>query len=291
MPKTKEVLFPPIESNLHQRTKSFDAPDLWKLKLGKIYNENCLITMGKMHDDCIDLVVTSPPYDDMREYSGNGFSNFENIAHEIYRIVKPGGVVVWVIGDQTICGNETGTSFRHALYFRDEVGFNLFDTMIYIKTPRGAVGNNKTYWQSFEYMFVLSKGQPKTINLICDRENKEARKGDNSQKRQFNGTKKPVSRKGYGKTGRRLNVWEYLIGRNHSTRDNIAFEHPAIFPEQLAHDHIFSWSNTGDIIYDPFMGSGTTAKMATLSDRQWIGSEINRDYCEIAQERLTNVMR
>ncbi len=147
------------------------------------------------------------------------------------RILKPGGVLVWVIGDQTVKGNETGTSFRHALYFRDIAGFNLFDTMIYLKPPRGAVGNNQTYWQSFEYMFVLSKGLPKTINLIRDRENKESRTGDNGTKRLCNGTRQNVARKGYGQLGRRLNVWQYGIGKNQSTKDIVAFEHPAIFPE------------------------------------------------------------
>ena len=198
------------------------------------------------------------------------------------------GLVVWVIGDQTIKGNETGTSFSHALYFRNEVGFNLFDTMIYQKPPRGAVGNNKTYWQSFEYMFVLSKGLPKTINLLKDRENKDARNGDTSTKRLTNGNLEAVSRPGYKKMGRRTNVWQYLIGKGHSTKDSIAFQHPAIFPESLARDHILSWSNKGDIVYDPFMGSGTTAKMAQTTGRRWLGSEISKDYCEIAIKRLSN---
>ncbi|MCY4445081.1 MAG: site-specific DNA-methyltransferase [Rhodobacteraceae bacterium] len=267
-----------------------DSSLLLEIKTGNIYNECCLETMARTPDNFIDLIITSPPYDAMRKYSGNDFIQFEDIAHELFRILKPGGVAVWVIGDQTIQGNETGTSFRHALYFKDEVGFNLFDTMIYVKPPRGAVGNNKTYWQSFEYMFVLSKGNPKTINLIQDRNNKESRKGDVSNKRLFNGIQKPVKRKGYGKTGRRTNVWEFMTGKNHSTKDKIAFEHPAIFPEQLAHDHIITWSNPDDIIYDPFMGSGTTAKMAAMTGRNWIGSEVCADYCRVANERLSNAM-
>ena len=145
------------------------------MELNDIRNENCLDTMKTMSDGFIDLVVTSPPYDDMREYEGYTLNGFEQIAEALYRVVKVGGVVVWVIGDQTINGNETGTSFRQALYFK-EIGFNLFDTMIYLKPPRGAVGNNKTYWQSFEYMFVFSKGQPKTINLIKDRKTRNLAK-------------------------------------------------------------------------------------------------------------------
>jgi len=257
------------------------------LKLNHIYNENCLETMAKMPDNFVDMTVTSPPYDEMRSYSGNTFNEFEAIAKELYRVTKKGGVVVWVVGDQTSKGNETGTSFKQALYFK-EVGFNLFDTMIYLKPPRGAVGSNKTYWQTFEYMFVLSKGAPKTINLIKDRENKDEREGDNSTKRLYDGTLLKQKRGGYSKFGRRTNVWEYLIGKGHSSSDKVAYEHPAIFPEKLANDHIVSWSKKGEIIYDPFMGSGTTAKMAILNGRKFIGSELSRKYCDIAQKRIKN---
>ena len=269
------------------RSRSQSASLPTKLETGKIYTEDCLVTMGKMPDAFIDLTITSPPYDDMRSYDGNNIVQFQKIAAELYRVTKLGGVAVWVIGDQTIKGNESGTSFEHALYFK-EVGFSLFDTMIYLKPPRGAVGNNKTYWQSFEYMFVLAKGTPKTINLICDRPNKEARAGDNSTKRLRDGTLLKQQREGYEKFGRRTNVWEYAIGKGHSTKDNIAFEHPAIFPEALARDHILSWSDKDGLIYDPFMGSGTTAKMAELAGRQWIGSEINKDYCKIARKRIAD---
>lgn len=254
------------------------------MEINKIYNENCLDTMAKMPDNLIDLTVTSPPYDGMRTYNGYSFP-FEDIAKELFRITRQGCVVVWVVGDATVKGSETGTSFRQALYFK-EIGFDLFDTMIYAKPPRGAVGNNKTYWQTFEYMFILSKGKPKTINLINDRKNKECRKGDNGTKRLENGDLLKVKRGGYSEYGRRTNIWEYGIGKGQSTKDNIAFEHPAIFPEQLANDHIISWSNDNDLIYDPFMGSGTTAKMAILNNRKYIGSEISEDYCKIIETRI-----
>ncbi len=259
------------------------------LKLNKIYNENCLYTMAKMPNNFVDLTITSPPYDNIRKYGGDTFSEFELIAQELYRVTKRGGVVVWVVGDQTVKGNETGTSFRHALYFK-QIGFNLFDTMIYLKTPRGAVGNNKTYWQTFEYMFILSKDTPKTINLIKDRENKEERGGDNGTKRLYDGSLLKQSRAGYSKYGRRTNVWKYLIGKGHSASDKIAYEHPAIFPEKLAQDHIISWSNKGDIVYDPFIGSGTTAKMAILNNRKYIGSELSNKYYKIAQKRIKNLL-
>lgn len=256
--------------------------------INKIICGDCLSIMPEIPDKSIDLTVTSPPYDNMRKYSGNTFNEFESIVKELYRITKKGGVVVWVIGDQTVKGNETGTSFKHALCFK-EVGFNLFDTMIYLKPPRGAVGNNKTYWQTFEYMFVFSKGTPKTINLIKDRENIEARDGDSGTKRLYDGTLLKRNRAGYSKYGRRTNVWEYYIGRGHSASDKIAYEHPAIFPEKLAQDHIISWSKKGEIIYDPFMGSGTTAKMAILNNRNYIGSELSSEYCKISHKRIKNI--
>src|SRR3989338_1930519 len=260
-------------------------PERYKeLQLNQIICGDAVRVMQQMPEDSVDLTITSPPYDELRNYNGYIF-DFESIARNLFRITKKGGVVVWIIGDQTIKGNETGTSFRHALYFK-QVGFNLFDTMIYLKPPRGAVGNNNTYWQTFEYMFVFSKGKPKTINLIKDRENKDERKGDTGTKRMYDGTLLKLNRAGYSKYGRRTNVWKYLIGKGHSASDKIAYEHPAIFPEKLAQDHILSWSKNGDIVFDPFMGSGTTAKMAILNKRKYIGSELSREYCEIAKKRI-----
>lgn len=256
-----------------------------KIELNQIYNENCLVTMSNLPENSVDLTLTSPPYDDMRSYGGHGFDDFEQIVPELFRVTKQGGVVVWVVGDQTIKGDETGTSFRQALFFKEK-GFKLFDTMIYQKAPRGAVGNNRTYWQTFEYMFVFSKGSPKTINLIKDRANKEARSGDRGTKRLRDGSLLNLERAGYDAFGRRTNVWSYLVGKGHSATDNHAYKHPAIFPEKLAHDHIVSWTNEGDLVYDPFSGSGTTAKMAKRTGRYYLGSEISAEYCKISEERL-----
>jgi site-specific DNA-methyltransferase (adenine-specific) len=257
------------------------------IEINKNYNESNLDTMAKMLNEFVDLTVTSPPYDERRLYKGYSF-DFEPTAQELYRVTKKGGVVTWVVSDSSFGANETGTSFKQALFFK-ECGFNLFDTMIYAKPPRGAVGNNKGYWQTFEYMFVLSKGPPKTINLICDRPNKESRDGDRGTKRLETGELKSFKRGGYGKFGRRTNIWEYKVGKGKSTRDPIAHNHPAIFPEELAKDHILSWSNEGDLVYDPFMGSGTTAKMAILNNRNYIGSEISSEYCDLINKRLNLV--
>ncbi len=256
-----------------------------------IFNESCLDTMSRMGDCSIDLVVTSPPYDNLRSYGNNvdqtwGESIWKPIISELCRVIKEGGVIVWVVGDATIDGSETGSSFKQALYFK-ECGLNLTDTMIYQKGSNGAVGNNKIYWQSFEYMFVFSKGFPTTINLIKDRKNKGKREMDKGTKRLKDGELASIKKGSYGEFGRRTNIWSYLTGRGHSTLDVYAFEHPATFPENLAHDHIVSWSNEGDLIYDPFLGSGTTAKMAKTNHRKYIGSEINGDYFKIAQKRLS----
>jgi DNA modification methylase len=258
------------------------------LELNKVYIEDCICTMNRMPSDFLDLTITSPPYDNMRYYDGNFKIDIERIITSLYRVTKSGGVVVWVVGDQTTNWDESGSSFKQALYFK-QIGFGLFDTMIYLKKPRGACGNNQGYWQTFEYMFVFSKGKPKTINLICDRENKEERKGDSGTKRLHSGQLYKHPRGGYQKYGRRTNVWEYNVGKGHSTKDNFAFSHPAIFPEKLVEDHLFSWSNEGDLVYDPFVGSGTTAKMCLKLKRNFISSEINPEYAAIANKRVSNL--
>jgi site-specific DNA-methyltransferase (adenine-specific) len=247
------------------------------METNRIYNENCIETMAKMPDNFIDLTVTSPPYDNLREYKGYSFP-FEDIAKELFRVTKDGGVVVWVVGDATINNSETGTSFRQALFFM-QTGFNLYDTMIWEK-PSPQVPTEGRYYDVFEYMFIFSKGKPKSLNLLSDRKNvsmgnkgkKETR--SNKEDRQYTGETRIVA-----EFSRRFNVW--LITRGSSTTD-----HPAVFPEKLVADHIHSWSNEGDLIYDPFGGSGTTAKMAHLLNRKWILSEISKEYCEIAEKRI-----
>jgi len=243
--------------------------------------------MSRMPDNFIDLVVTSPPYDRLRDYNSDNailcMMDFENIAKELYRTVKQGGVVVWITGDSVNNGDESGTSFYHALKFK-QYGFNLFDTMIYFKNGGLNSGANNSYVQKFEYMFILSKGKPKTTNLIEDRPNLYT-KPRKKKKRNPDGTYRiqDVITK---EKGRRYNVWCVNTGMHHSTKDVLAYKHPAIFPEQLANDHIISWSNEGDLVYDPFMGSGTTAKMAIKNNRNWIGSEISEEYCEIIKQRV-----
>ena len=235
--------------------------------------------------NCIDLTITSPPYDRLRDYNGFNF-DFENLAKELYRVSKEGGVLVWVIGDATIKGSETGSSFRQALFFKD-IGFNLHDTMIYQKSGFANPSKNR-YHQIFEYMFVFSKGKPKTFNPIKDKPNKtqynfskKRRKKDGTMTHQNDKSRIEVS-----PFGMRFNIWRYVTGRGNTTKDSIAFEHPALFPEKLVQDHILSWSNEGDIVLDPMNGAGTTTKIAYILKRKFIGIDISETYCEIAKSRL-----
>ena len=233
-----------------------------------------------MPDESIDMVLTSPPYDNLRDYGGYVF-DFKGIAKELYRIVKDGGVVIWVVGDATIKGSETGTSFGQALYFK-EIGFNLHDTMIYAVDGTGAKGSNLAYWQSFEYMFIFTKGKIKTFNPLRDRKNKQVLKYSTGRNTNIQGESDP-SQVLVNKFGKRQNIWYFRVGlMNNDDRTT----HPAPFPERLAEDHIFSWSNKGDLILDPMCGSGTTCKMAKGLGRNFIGIEINPDYCDIARERV-----
>ena len=253
------------------------------LELNKIYQGNCFKVMESIDDNTIDLTVTSPPYDNLRIYNRFYFS-FERIARELYRITKQGGVIVWVVGDATIEGSETGTSFQQALYFK-YIGFNLHDTMIYLKEVCPFPETNR-YYQNFEYMFVFSKGKPKSVHLLRDRKNKSVGREVTGTSRNPDGTTSPKICLGniVKEYGVRFNSWLISDGK----RQN---EHPAIFPEKLAEDHILSWSNEGDLILDPMCGSGTTCKMAIKNNRNFIGIEISQKYCDIANKRLVNTYR
>jgi site-specific DNA-methyltransferase (adenine-specific) len=238
-------------------------------------------------NNCIDLIVTSPPYDNLRDYDEPNFK-FENIAINLFAVLKWGGVIVWIVGDQTINGSESGTSFKQALYFKS-IGFNLHDTMIYAK--RGFANPSLTrYHQIFEYMFVFSKGKPKTFNPLKDRPNIEKKRGGDC-KRQKDGTMVRGNQGGLllSEFGQRFNIWQYKIGGGNISSDRIVHNHPAAFPEQLAIDHILSWSNEGDLVLDPMCGSGTTCVAAELTNRKWIGIDISEKYCQIARERIVRL--
>ena len=244
---------------------------------------NNIDVLKTMESECIDLTVTSPPYDNLRDYNGYSF-DFEGLAEQLYRVTKKGGIVVWVVGDSVINGSESGTSFRQALHFK-EIGFNLHDTMIYAK-KQPSLPNKNRYLASFEYMFVLSKKSPKVYNLIKDRKNAYPGKSTNQVVREKNGKLSPRKDRITEEYSIRYNIWEYNTGYNLSTKDKIAFKHPATFPEKLAEDHIISWSNKGDLVLDPFVGSGTTCKMAKQLGRNYIGIDISQEYIDIAKQRI-----
>ena len=247
----------------------------------ELINDDCLIAITKIEENSIDLTVTSPPYDNLRTYNGNnaqwGEPVWKSVIEELYTVIKPGGVVVWVVGDATIKGSETGTSFKQALWAM-KCGFNLHDTMIWNKPNAMPQVDKSRFCQSFEYMFVLSKGKPKTANpLLIPTKNagkiikRVSTNTDNMNKKIRVDQTKPLKIAS--------NVYDLFVGTK-------SYGHPAIFPEQLAHDHILSWSNEGDTVLDPFMGSGTTGKMAKQLGRNFIGIELDPTYFEIAQKRI-----
>lgn len=251
-----------------------------------ICGDNCDV-LGTFPRDSIDLVVTSPPYDNLRTYGGHKW-DFEGIAALLYRVLKPGGVIVWVVADATVDGSETGTSFRQALHFKD-LGLNLHDTMIWRKTCFSPGDGKFRYHDAFEYMFVLSKCSPKAKNIIRDVPVREGDAGlpyvnTTDRRRDQRNTRKKRATWVQPAFGVRRNVWDVTSGANDT--DAVARQHPAIFPEALARDHIISWSNEGDIVLDPFGGSGTTAKMAKHNGRHFISIDVNEEYCEIQRKRL-----
>ena len=252
--------------------------------INSIIEGNCVEVMKSFDENSIDLTVTSPPYDNLRTYKGYVFP-FEEIVEQLFRVTKPGGIVVWIVADATIKGSETGTSFKQALHFM-EVGFNLHDTMIFQKTNPIPQIDRKRYNNIFEYMFVFSKGEVKTHNPIkidCLHAGlqlngttyKNYSKGEQKREKMA----KPVKKKKI-----KGNIWEYVVGKK--AEDQEAKGHPAPFPCALARDHINSWTNEGDIVLDPMNGSGTTCISALKLNRKYIGIDMSHEYCELARKRI-----
>ena len=249
------------------------------LELDKIHcGDNCDL-LGQLPRECIDLVVTSPPYDDLRTYGGHSW-DFFGVAWQLKRVLKPGGVIVWVVADATKDGSETGTSMEQALHFK-RLGLNLHDTMIYAtnKPPM----NDKRFQACWEYMFVLTLGQPKVWNPIRE-QSTYGGTPTAARYREKNGDLKERHGAGViGETKVRENIWHFASG---SGKED-ALGHPAAFPFPLVRDHIAAWSNPGDLVLDPFSGSGITAKAAKELGRRFLGLEINPEYCAIAERRLS----
>lgn len=254
---------------------------------------DALPELKKIGSSTIDCVITSPPYDNVRTYDNKSNFNlelFKKIAVELSRVLKLGGVIVWVVADQVHNKSETCTSFKQAIYFKEICDLNLHDTMIYQKDGI-TFPDVSRYHQSFEYMFIFSKGSPQTINLIIDRRNKYGGTKNTSSQREKDDTMKRHNNYGkeYKDFGVRFNIWKYGTGFMKSSKDPAAFEHPAIFPEKLVRDHLLTWTNKGDVVLDPFLGSGTTAIVATEMHRKFIGIEINPEYVELAKRRMKQI--
>ena len=249
----------------------------------KIICGNCVDVMMGMSSQSVDLTITSPPYGDNREYKGYDF-DFYSIANGLYRITKEHGVVVWVVGDTTINGSESGESFRQALYFK-EIGFDLHDVMIYEKTNFSFPSTTR-YHQIFEYIFILSKGKPK-FNPIKDRKNKWSGTcwGKNKH-RQKDGTFIETPKKEYAEYGMRTNIWRINCAKGFNSKDPEAHEHPAIFPEELARDNIISWSDKNDVVVDCMAGSGTTGIVAHELERDFILIDVSETYCNLIKKRF-----
>ena len=269
-----------------------------RMKINQIYNQNCIEGMNAMSAESVDLCVTSPPYDDLRTYNDSSkwdFNVFKEVAQALTRVLKPGGVIMWNVGDATINGSETGSSFRQALYFMESCGLKLHDTMIYEKTGSAYCSGPKSvrYTQIFEYCFILSKGKPKTINLIQDKPNKWAgiTSWGNAKTRKKDGDMHDPGRKSnpIREFGVRTNIWRIKNSGGFGQSSKESYKHPATMPEELAQDHIITWSNPGDLVIDPFMGSGTTAAMAIQTERNYIGFEIDDEYYKLCQSRLTKL--
>jgi site-specific DNA-methyltransferase (adenine-specific) len=266
-----------------------------KLSINEIYNQNCIQGMNLMDAESVDLCITSPPYDDLRTYNDSSkwdFNVFKDVAQALTRVLKPGGVIMWNVGDSTIDGSETGSSFRQALYFMESCNLRLHDTMIYEKTGSAYCSGPKSvrYTQIFEYCFILSKDKPKTINLIQDKPNKWAgvTSWGNAKTRKKDGDMHDPGRKSnpIREFGVRTNIWRIKNSGGFGQSSKDSYKHPATMPEELARDHILSWSNPGDTVIDPFMGSGTTAAMAIETERNYIGFEIDETYFNLCQSRL-----
>ena len=260
--------------------KTFNKKPKSNFKTGLFVGDCVNFMKQKMDEGAVDLTITSPPYDNLRNYKGYNF-DFKETARGLYRVTKPGGALVWVIGDKINKGRSL-TSFKQALLFQ-KIGWRIHDVMIYKKKNTPFMRSN-AYTNCFEFMFVLTKGQPKTFKPLKEKTVRNGyemltfnKKADGINKKNWKELKKEKTK---------TNIWEYAVGLGGTTSDKIAFQHPAIFPEKLAEDHILSWSNKGDLIFDPMCGSGTTCKMALIHDRKFIGVDISKEYIRIAKERL-----
>jgi len=249
----------------------------------QIYNGDCWELVRELPDECIPLALTSPPYGNMRDYGGHRCDTL-GLIDELYRVIRPGGIAVWVEQDQIKGKRCSDSVFEHGCSFRG-MGFQLVSEIVLERA--GFRAPTHGHYGTPEVALVFSKGKPTVINIIKDRPNKTAGAPVKHSVRnrqgvlEFQKTGKVVQ-----PFGRRGCVWRYNAGFNNSSRDEFAFGHPAIMPEQVAEDLIIAFSRPGDLVLDPMCGSGTTLKMALLNHRRFLGFEIHEPYVEIARKRV-----
>ena len=277
-----------------ERRPSTSTPSM-NLSLNETHLMNCIDGMQLMDAESVDLVVTSPPYDDLRTYNDSSkwdHEVFKSVADNLTRVLKNGGVIMWNVNDATIKGSESGSSFRQCLYFMDQCGLRLHDTMIYEKTGTAFASGPKSvrYTQIFEYCFILSKGKPKTINLIQDKKNAWAgyTSFGNAKTRKQDGTMHDPGKKSkvIREYGVRTNIWKIKNSGGFGQSSKASYKHPATMPEELARGHVLTWSDKNDLILDPFMGAGTTAQVCLEENRNFIGFEIDETYHQMCVDRV-----
>lgn len=256
-------------------------------QMNRIHLDDCVGGMRGLPDGCIPLTVTSPPYDNLRQYGNHPF-DFEAVARELWRVTAPGGVVVWVVQDEIVDGSETGTTCRQQLFFQT-LGFRVHNRIVMVN-PGSRWPGKIRYGVALELAIVLSKGAPRTVRLLRDSPNKHAGRLKTFVRRNWKGDTEQTGPKAYpvGTWGVRGNVWVYSRGFNQSSKDKRDFDHPALMPEEMAEDLIVSFSKPGELVFDPFTGAGTTAKMAFLNNRRYLGYEVHEPYYRRALERLTD---
>jgi len=257
------------------------------MELNKILKGDCLELMENIEDKSIDMIITSPPYDDIKNYNYNlnwNFGIFKLISNEMNRVLKDGGVIIWVVNDKTQNGSESLSSFKQVIFF-NELGLKLYDTMIYKKLNYTPL-THRRYEQEFEYMFCLSKGIPKTFNPIkikCKYGGTKSR-GSPSFYKSNNDNLTKINKYIINNEKIKGNIFEYNTG----SLTNIKLNHPAVFPLELVNDQIISWSNENDIILDCFAGSGTTAIACINTNRNYILMEKEEKYIDIINDRIKN---
>tara|TARA_R110002072_G_scaffold121850_3_gene256077 strand:+ start:648 stop:1418 length:771 start_codon:yes stop_codon:yes gene_type:complete len=235
------------------------------MEISKIYNENCMDTMKRMDDDFIDVVITSPPYNlGSFRMNGNGVKrSYENYSDDLPIQEYFEQTKKWIDELLRITKHHVFWNIGEykgckgiTKFILNNYQHKLKETFIWCKPNPNPNGNIGSITNSYEYIFCISNDQPEVSKFTHHN---------------LKGMIKNFIHKGVNN------------GKENS-------DHGYAFGEWLPKHFIHNFSKPGDLIYDPFMGSGTTAKAAHLLDRRWIGSELSSKYVNIANKRLKPVL-